>query len=520
MIYTSRSRIETFLDCPRKGYINFLWDGRGLVKRGCSVYLSTGTYTHIGLEILFKAILAGRSIDQGYVDLAVGVSLDKYRAEIRARGFDLEEGENRENESYVVDEQCALVEAFIRAFAVRVLPDLLNRFRIVDVEREEHTSKGGIILEGRIDVIVEEIGTGDIYIFSFKTAASWDRRQEKANEHDNQGLSETFLLENRLGHNNSVINNLSDNLNFIMPLKLDDVEEGTKLVAATNKYLEYIKRFRKKDKTMGVIMIYMLKGRRDENEQIKGRWEQHSPLIRPYRKLVGTMYEYAPSLWFDNPANKSGKGRLGKGWESFNVWEDEELGGVKGWIGKLVNNELGNVGDVIGRSFKVPGAYFRNQEHIDSWFRQTIAIEKDIKDKLGMVGSDDLMVTLDYLFPQRKKGCHYPTDCQYLDVCYNSEIFSDPVGSGKFIYRIPHHELERGEHERLYNISTTAMVTVGEKENTRGDNRGVVQAETRIQDNDGNKGTGKGGFQEIEKGMEERGEESGSEGEEDVIIDA
>lgn len=467
LVYSSRSRLEAFLDCPRLGYIRYLWDGRGLSKRAASVYLSTGTYIHIGLEYIFRLFSTGE-LDEGdlpsptapnapvyqhHVDVACTKSLAAYVNEIRDRGFDLEEGEDKANEQFVVSEQCALVEAFIRSFASRVLPDLLNRFKIVDVEREEQVTFGNLVVEGRIDVTLEERSTADIYITSFKTAAQWDRRQEKANEHDNQGLSETFILESRLREENEDLRKLLAGLEATVRYKnLPDA-----VIKASNKYNGYIQRFMKSEKVMGVVMIYLLKGKRYESSSRPGLWEQHSPLVRAYRKLIGTEYEYAASLWYDNPANKSGKGRLGKGWEPFNVWECEEVGFIRGWVAKLADpsNSLGQ--DVIGNSFKIPAPYFRNQEHIDSWVRQAKAIEQEVQSKQKLLNSlihgMELSKSLDFYFPQRRKGCHYPVDCEMLDVCYNRSVFDDPIGSGKFVYRKPHHKLEKEAQQRLYGIS-------------------------------------------------------------------
>ncbi len=145
-------------------------------KRACSVYLSTGQYTHVGLEKISRAIQQNYNLYQSVgefstiTDFAVHTAITAYWKEVTERGFDLEDGENKENEKFVLKEQCALVEAFIRSFAVRVLPDLLQRFRIVDVEREESYTTGELTIEGRLDVILEEIATSDIYIISFKNA--------------------------------------------------------------------------------------------------------------------------------------------------------------------------------------------------------------------------------------------------------------------------------------------------------------------------------------------------------------
>lgn len=414
MVYSSRSRLETFGDCDRYGYLKFLYEGRGISRRGVSVYLATGSYTHIGLEIIFKNAKAGY-VNQKVIQRAVEKSQAAYVAEIERRGFDLEEDEDRVNEQYVVTEQCALVEAFLRSFYIRVLPDLLTRFRIINVEKEEVVDLGGLVMQAKIDVCVQERQSNDIYIFSFKTAAQWDRRQEKQNEHDNQGLSETWALEHRLKE-----------------------------------------KFGRDIKVMGVIMIYFLKGKRYETVKGSHKYEQHCPLIRGYRKLIGADYEYAPSLWYHKPQNASGWGKLGKGWEPFTVWDCEDVGGVKGWIDKLCQvSPSGNFimgQDVIGESFKIPAPYMRNQDHIASWIRQATATEQRIAlarmdvDRLVSKGMP-LSEALDYYFPQRRRGCHYPTDCEMLQACYTANVLENPVGSGIYVYRKPHHEAELKEHE-------------------------------------------------------------------------
>lgn len=466
-VYTSRSREEVFLDCPRKGYLEFLWEGRGVVKKGVSVYLSTGTYFHQGMEILFLAAKAGTLNDET-LDYAVVNTNANYRQEIEDRGFDLEDGERKEFENYVVNEQTALIEGMIRLFYYRIMPDILARYNVIDVEREEIMEVENLVIQGKIDVVLEEKDSGDIYIVSFKTSAGWDKRQAKSNEHDNQGLSETLLLEHRLQQSNLGLDTL------IPPEKiLRDLQSIPKAYNATKKYIDYLSQFRKKDKVMGVLMIYLIKGKRYETEKDSGKWEQHSPLVRAYRKLTGVKYEYAPSLYFDKPENKSGKGRLGKGWEPFLVWEDEEIGGVKGWISKLASGEIAGGEKILDEQFRIPAPYFRNQGHIDSWFRQLKAVEQRIHDNVISINPSTyspLNEQLDYYFPQRRKGCHYPSDCSYLDVCYTEEIFNDPIGSGKYVYRKPHHEAEEKAHEILYQITNAKDEEKGSRNNSKGSN--------------------------------------------------
>jgi hypothetical protein len=59
---------------------------------------------------------------------------------------------------------------------------------------------------------------------------------------------------------------------------------------------------------------------------------------------------------------------------------------------------------------------------------------------------DDLEVFLDERFPMHTRACDYPTKCQYQDVCWNPTVGRDPLASGLFVPRQPHHELERERH--------------------------------------------------------------------------
>lgn len=456
LTFTSRSRIEKFLECPRAGYINYLWGGRGIVPVRHAVPLATGIYTHEGLAALLIDVKNGNGNCSESTDACVRHVVAAYRREVES--FQLESRENSANFAYVLAEQCALVEAFIRGFALSVLPGLLERYEIIDVEKEELAAlDDSLLLQGRLDASLRERSTGDLHVVSFKTAASWDERNDRACEHDIQGLTETYLLEKRLEAHNNAIRILTSTA-----LTSPDVEIPAKVIEATAKYKEYVGRFLENDKVMGVLMIYMIKGRRYEGST-EGRWEQHSPLIRGYRKVIGADVEYAHSLYYTNPENKSGKGRLGKGWEPFNVWEME--GGVKEWIRLLATGTIQpDEGNILEAQFKRPPAYFRNQEDIDSTLTQIQGIEAGIRDGIKAIqhyaplvdvpnmDADYHRRLLDTLFPQRKRACDWPSTCEYQGVCYNTETFRDPFGMNKYESRVPHHDAEKEEHERLYKI--------------------------------------------------------------------
>ena len=102
-------------------------------------------------------------------------------------------------DEYLYQEQKALVEAQVRAYARRRLRPLLDAYEVLEVEREgEWELADGLWFMSRPDALLRDRQTGDLYIQSFKTGASWDVRKGKDAEHDAQGLSEGVEIEKRL----------------------------------------------------------------------------------------------------------------------------------------------------------------------------------------------------------------------------------------------------------------------------------------------------------------------------------
>jgi hypothetical protein len=335
-----------------------------------------------------------------------------YEAQVKAAQIDLEMSEDQ---FYVVQEQMRLAEGLLRCFAKVTLPRLLEEFEVLEVEREEDEIIAGpdimtgkywdmnikpvfeLRLMGRVDALVRERSSGDLYLWSFKTTATWDKRKDKSAEHDQQGLSEAWLVEQRLG-----------------------------------------------EKVMGVQMIHLVKGRRAEHPKGSGRWITFSPLIRGYRRpgTVGT--EYAHSWEWDDG---DGSHRLGGKWERFDVWT-EYVGGVKQWIEDLDAMVIQpQAPSPLEGQILTPMPYFRQPEDMQNWLEQTRAQELRIEESKGLLGGQ---VTHDPLwlnahFPQHRHACHYPGDCQFLRLCFGSEDYRrDPVGTGDFKVRELNHPIEVG----------------------------------------------------------------------------
>lgn len=445
--HSSRSRYEAFMQCPRFGYIQYAWGGRGIVKKGKNIFLTTGIWLHKGLEMIGRWLLNNKKTElpedilehiiqkckEGYFEHVFPLE-ERKRGLIE--GFDLdEEGTNEFHEGGAVkrpftdlekqriqqqtfEEQAALVEALLRIFVLRTLPNWLARFRLVAIERDMAfpllaTEEFEIIQSATIDWTLQEIESKDIYIVSFKSAKQYDIRTEKGHAHDFQGLSETWAMD------------------------------------------EYFRSKGINKKVEGVLMLFLIKGQRREIKKGSGIYKQHSPLIRGYRKLSSFEIEYAHSMYFPNPKNDSGIGRLGKGWEPFQVFGEDysiikEVGGLKGWIEKLSKEEIQpECGDIVGEQLIEPIPYSRKEDDISSWLTQTKFKEKELAENILVVqelkkqrGQAGFKSGLDMFFQQNRRACHYPVDCVYIPICHGTEEERwNPFGNG-YEWREPHHKVE------------------------------------------------------------------------------
>ena len=395
--FVDRSRTITYQLCPRKRYLEYhAAGGVGIVRSRTAIPLATGSYTHAGLKLM----LEGHPVEE-----CVQAALEGYDEAIRGRGLEIEPGMDA---FQVAEEQKALVAGLLRVYYVhpRGYPDLVANYDILEVEREDlvRDFAQGIDFGARADGLLREKATGDLYVLSFKTAARWDSRVDRQNQHDVQGLSEVMAIERRLG-----------------------------------------------EKLQGVKMVYLIKGDRREYPEDSGLYAQDSHLVRGWRREGITGPEYAwrykwagPDVWQD-----SGKLRghtLGKGWERFNVWETE--GGVKAWIDLLASGTVQpDAGDPFENVVVTPLPYFRQQQDMESWEIQTraqeVKVAKDVAEINELVG-DHQRVALDVCFPQYKRSCDWPSKCDYQEICYGDDsALTNPIGTGLYQLRTVNHPTEQ-----------------------------------------------------------------------------
>ncbi len=385
--YVDRTRIIEYQRCPRKRYWAFEYQGKGIVPKALSIPLTTGTHVHAGADPLLRDAMVGQELD---IEAAVAVGLDGYWRDVTARRLDLEENEVAAD---VAKEQAALTEALIRLFGMKVMPWLLeDGYKIVGVEIEcEWEIAPGLVMMGRPDAVMLHEPTGEIHLLSLKTKKRWDSRSDKANSHDDQGISEAVCFE------------ASD--------------PGQKVMA--------------------VVMPTLLKG---ERRKTSG---QSCPLITGWRQENRGETRYAWTYrWKDEFGNRTLAMNGGSKWESFNAWD--EPGGIKWWMDLLATGDVQpEAGDPLAQSVMIPTPYYRQEADIESWKHQVTEQETEIALDVRWVESGEKKTGLDRNFPQYRHSCHYPGDCSYLDLCYGPpQMAEDPLATERFMWRIPHHEAE------------------------------------------------------------------------------
>ena len=393
-IQTHRSGISTAQECMRKRW--HVYESPNGAKTGgferlkLALPLATGIYVHTGLG----ALLLGKPVDQ-----AVKLACDGYISEIESRGL---ETEVLEQVADVIIEQNALIEALIRAWNRIRLPYYQENFDIMedDVEREQSSmliepdSLGvmpGVELLIRCDALLRRKLDGKLFIANWKTVGSADFRWYQGWEVDMQILTETLAVETRLG-----------------------------------------------ERLGGVIVEGLIKGARYKVKNKEGEvtgYRQGSPLIYGY-KHPGNPPIDPPAYDFNYTKRK--------GWSRFKVWEEEELGGVSGWVDWLPE-------ELLESQFAVVPPLLRDAAAIESKVRQIVAIERQIY--LGKMtyeqakSEEEKLIVLDNMFPQNEHNCIWPSRCQMYEMCWTGGVSDDPIGSGLFRARVPHHPQEGKDGE-------------------------------------------------------------------------
>jgi hypothetical protein len=121
------------------------------------------------------------------------------------------------------------------------------------------------------------------------------------------------------------------------------------------------------------------------------------------------------------------------GWDHAPVWEYP--GGIVEWVTRL--------GEDVARSqFPHSAPIFLNERLLDQMIERRIEREREIAEWEDASRVDP--GTRNLVFEQRTEQCRpaFGDPCPFLAACWNAEINKNPLGSGLYKIREPHHEIE------------------------------------------------------------------------------
>lgn len=420
---------------------------------------------------------------------------------------------------YLREELAALVEGMTRAYARRRWRPLLEQFEVLEVEREgewklaewhgddwqhdysaphQSCSRCGVSWEAgktshlcqagkrelhflsRHDALLLERSTQYLYLQSYKTTGTWDRRRELDAQVDMQGLSEAVDVEQRFGEAWELLHkevmvaeafgpsaNLADNAEY-----LDASQRVRELVS--DRVAHWLRTQPDPPTILGVRYEYLLKGLRKQDKKegspTKGRWCQESILVRAY-KQEGITTEDRRWAWTYDWRDELEKGRRldYRSWQKAPVWRWQT---IAQWIDQLDQgvvqegalDEQGEPLDPLAAQFVPPIVQYRNKDEmldlLEQMEAQEIEIAKDVEEVRQAEregGYAARRSALNRLFPQNRQACSYPGICQYRSTqtqpgfCFGAAgAEQDPMVLERFRERRANHpkELEQQQQQQ------------------------------------------------------------------------
>ncbi len=198
IILYDRSRTTTDWDCPRKRYLMYEHEGRGVVPGNTSLELYMGTTLHDGLSAIANQQSNGGKVD---IDAIASTAQQQMFQALMAHAA----GEPEAEALTFANEQGALVEGLLRGFHKYVWPSLMERYPIIHaVEQEMTYPHDGITFMSRPDLV---LGNKDNEIWYLEWKSTSSKRDEWMNSWGSavQLHSSVKAIEHTLGLKADVI---------------------------------------------------------------------------------------------------------------------------------------------------------------------------------------------------------------------------------------------------------------------------------------------------------------------------
>lgn len=155
------------------------------------------------------------------------------------------------------------------------------------------------------------------------------------------------------------------------------------------------------------------------------------------------------------------KGQIRSGWDCHpyvSAWSDGDAGWTADWNrnwtrrptrefpGGIVEWVRAQGEEVAINQFPFSAPIFLNERLLKGLIRQITAREKQVELVRPICQTDD--EAKDLFFGQHFMRCRpeygqADSSCPYLSACHNATVNADPLASGDYVRRTPHHDLER-----------------------------------------------------------------------------
>lgn len=437
---TSRSKWEQLTGkCPRAAYLSHHAGptGYGLTLRSESLPLVTGSAFHDGAAHLLHIQRMSDALPTvADVRSVVTVVRQQYEHRCTERGYrGILAGPHTDE---IILEQSALLSGLLWAFRLKFLPWLQETYRIVAIEEphlhvlsctcdaglaapwETHVAQKcyGFALQQRLDLVAQRRVGGGLAYFEFKTTG-WD----------SEAWAEQWETKPQLG--------------------LGSLDAKARWGAEVTE----------------IYIVSLSKGRRakDRSEE-HGRKRQLSPLCYGYLKEGNPPLaadEWLPAYeWIDASGQTRRASRAhrrtgiwGLTRSDWPVWlsyrqQEPEATPEEAWVMSLPDSVLGKVVGLLG-------PLNRQDQQLASIVRSMRAQEEDWQTALwalyeyqrdqGVGWADPgVQALLDRLIPQswncRPFGKEH--QCEFTGICFKETGWEDPIGSGRYVPRRPHHSAE------------------------------------------------------------------------------
>lgn len=465
LFLTDRSRIVSgWGRCRRLRWLQYHSGptGYGFRPKKNAIPLMTGLAVHKVLELIFKWVM-GNPLPNGAQQLPPRETIREfiitatysYIQRVTGRGF--LDAPTTDTER-IVREQCALLEGMIWGACRTVLPSILMEYKVVLVE-EEH-----------VLVLACTCGLGDFV--------------GRQHQHDSRGCQGLGLMT----RGDLILQRYVDNALTYLDFKTSgDVNkwnwaeefgvsiQGPLVIAAAEAYHDV--------KLDGGFMVLGLhKGWRKSEQEEDEFGDKHVTESSARHKVQDSPFIYAfrrpanPPNWeedwkhsyrykeFDPKKGEMvGRTLQGKGgYEKTPVWEGEFPMRPAGWSPVEYWVEAMPEGKVA-KQFKLAGPFITSAQERQSIIVGLVAEENLWRERLWKIYEAATAVAapgnplldpgfikvLDEQVPQTRECWRWGKVCEMYELCKMGQVWADPLASGQFELRRPHHDPELAQSRAL-----------------------------------------------------------------------